>query len=69
MEFYCRLYTEDEVSRPFIEVVDWQPIAHAKVEYIGRQFEEEEVWKAIWAMLTEKFLGPDGFMGAFFQSY
>jgi len=66
-QFFMGLYTEDQVERPFIEGLNWQPIDNDKARWLERSFEEEEVKKATWLMDKEKTAGPDCFNMAFYQ--
>ena len=65
--FYKQLYSENEGQRPVLDEVEFSMIFEEDVAWLDRQFEEEEVYGVIQCCNSDKSLGLDGFLMAFFE--
>lgn len=68
-DFSCSLYSRDEWYRPLLDNLDFACIGEESAQWMEREFEEEEICKAVFDLGREKAPGPDGFPVAFFQIF
>ena len=66
--FYMNLYSEQQMQRPFPDVLDFPRISGDNAVWLERLFEEAEIFEVIKEFNGDKFLGLDGFPMAFFQA-
>ena len=62
------LYFEQQVVRPFSEVLVFPRISGDNADWLDRPFEEVEIFDVIQKFNGDKLPGPDGFPKAFFQA-
>ena len=67
VQFYERLYHDDQPVRLFLGGIAFNAISLEDARDLVEDFTEDEVWKAITELGKEKAPGPDGFNVAFFQ--
>ena len=65
---FIDLYSEQQVERPFPDVLEFPTISGDKDSWLERPFEEIEIFEVIKDFNGDKSLGPNGFPIAFFQS-
>ena len=65
--FYMNLYSDQQVQRPFPDVLDFPRISGDNAVWLERPFEEAEIFEVIKEFNGDKSPGPDGFPMAFFQ--
>ena len=65
---FIDLYSEQQVERPFPDVLEFPTISGDKDSWLERPFEEIEIFEVIKDFNGDKLLGPNGFPIAFFQS-
>ena len=56
-------------NRPSLDNLEFARLETEEAQWLERRFEEEEVRAAIFALVGDKALGPDGFPMAFFQCF
>ena len=66
--FYMNLYSDQQVQRPFPDVLDFPRISGDNAVWLERPFEEAEIFEVIKEFNGDKSPGPDGFPMAFFQA-
>ena len=66
--FYIYLYSDQQVQRPFPDVLDFPRISGDNAVWLERPFEEAEIFEVIKEFNGDKSPGPDGFLMAFFQA-
>ena len=66
--FYMSLYSEQQVQRPFPDVLDFPRISRDNVIWLERLFEEVEIFEVIKEFNGDKSPGPNGFPMAFFHA-
>ena len=66
--FYMNLYSDQQVQRPFPDVLDFPRISGDNAVWLERPFEEAEIFEVIKEFNGDKSPGPDGFLMAFFQA-
>ena len=67
--FFMNLYSEQQVVRPFSEVLVFPRISCDNADWIDRPFEKANIFDIIQNFNGNKSLGPDGYPMAFFQAY
>ena len=67
VDFYKRLYQEPEAWRPTIDGLEFACLEETERSMLEREFEKEEIIKALKEAEGDKALGPDGFTMVFFQ--
>jgi len=67
-QIFMNLYSEQQVIRPFPDVLEFPMISGDNAVWLERPFEEVEVFEVIQNFNGDKSLGPDGFPMAFFQA-
>ena len=68
-ESFVDLYSKDEWKSPSLNNLEFTKIGEEKMHWLEREFEEEEVRGAIYAMAGDKAPGPDGYPMAFIQRF
>ena len=59
--FYMNLYSDQQVQRPFPDVLDFPRISGDNAVWLERPFEEAEIFEVIKEFNGDKSPGPDGF--------
>ena len=67
-QLFLNLYSQQQVVRPFPEVLVFLRISDANANWLDRPFEEVEIFYVIQNFDGNKSLGPDKFPMAFFQA-
>ena len=67
-QFFMKLYSEEQVVRPFPEVLVFPRISGDNADWLDRPFDEAEIFEVIQNFNGDKAPGPDGFPLAFFQA-
>ena len=67
-QFYMNLYSEQQMQRPFLVILDFPRISRDNVVWLERPFEEAEIFEVIKEFNGDKSPGPDGIPMAFFQA-
>ena len=67
--FFMNLYSEQEVDRPFPNVLVFPMISDDNADWLERPFEEAEIFDVIQSFHGDKSPSPNGFPMAFFQAY
>ena len=62
------LYSEQQVVRPFPDVLDFPTISGDKANWFERPFEETKIFEVIKDFNGDKLPGPNGFPMSLFQS-
>ena len=65
-QFFMNLYSEQQVVRPFPEVLVFPRISGDNADWLDRPFEEAEIFDVIQNFNDDKAPGPDEFPMAFF---
>ncbi|XP_050277756.1 uncharacterized protein LOC126719218 [Quercus robur] len=65
-QIFMNLYSEQQVVRPFPEVLVFPRISGDNADWLDRPFEEAEIFDVIQNFNGDKAPGPDGFPMAFF---
>lgn len=63
------LYKRDSWDRPLLDNLQFDCIGDKRAMWLEREFEEEEIKAAAFALAEEKAPDPDGFPMAFFQYF
>ena len=66
--FFMNLYSEQEVDRPFPNVLVFPMISDDNADWLERHFEEAEIFNVIQSFHGDKSPGLDGFSMDFFQA-
>ena len=66
--FYMNLYFEQQMQRPFLDILDFSRISRDNVVWLEKPFEEAEIFEVIKEFNGDKSPGLDGFPMAFFQA-
>ena len=67
-QFFMKLYSEEQVDRPFPEVLVFPRISGDNVDWLDRPFDEAKIFEVIKNFNGDKSPGPNGFPMAFFQA-
>jgi hypothetical protein len=67
VNFYQSLYKESGVPRPLLDGLEFISLETEDVQWLERQFDEEEITEVIKGFNGDKAPGPDGFPLSFFQ--
>ena len=67
-QFFMKLYSKEQVDRPFPEVLVFPRISGDNADWLDRPFNEAEIFEVIQNFNGDKSPGPDGFPMAFFQA-
>ena len=67
-QLFLNLYSQQQVVRPFPEVLVFLRISDANANWLDRPFEEAEIFEVFQNFNGDKSPGPDGFPMAFFQA-
>ena len=67
-QFFMNLYSEQQVLRPFPEVLVFPRISDDNADWLDRPFEKAEIVDVIQNFNGDKSPRPDGFPIAFFQA-
>ena len=67
-QFFMKLYSEEQVVRPFPEVLVFPRISGDNADWLDRPFDEAEIFEVIQNFNGDKAPGPDRFPLAFFQA-
>ena len=67
-QFFMKLYSKEQVDRPFPEVLVFPRISGDNADWLDRPFDEAEIFEVIQNFNGDKAPGPDGFPMAFFQA-
>ena len=67
VNFYQSLYKESGVPRPLLYGLEFISLETEDVQWLERQFDEEEITEVIKGFNGDKAPGPDGFPLSFFQ--
>ena len=67
-QIFMNLYSEQQVIRPFPNVLEFPMISRDNAVWLERPFKEAEVFEVIQNFNGDKSAGPDGFPMAFFQA-
>ena len=68
-EYFSSLYADEGWGRPSLDNLAFDAIETQKAQWLGREFEEEEVRQAVFDLAGDKAPGLDGFPMAFFQRF
>ena len=60
-QFFMKLYSEEQVDRPFPEVLVFPRISSDNADWLDKPFDEAEIFEVIQNFNGEKLPGPDGF--------
>ena len=66
--FYMNLYSEQQMQRPFPDILDFPRISRDNAVWLERPFEEAKIFEVIKEFNGDKSPGPAGFPMAFFQA-
>ena len=67
-QFFINLYSEQQVIRPFLDVLEFPMISGDNAVWLERPFKVVEIYEVIQNFNGDKSSGPDGFPMAFFQA-
>ena len=67
-KFLMNLYSDQQVDRPFLEVLVFPMISGDNAEWLDRPFEEAEIFDVIQNFNYDKSPGLDGYPMVFFQA-
>ena len=65
MQFYEKLYTEDDYQRPLLDGLQFFVLSDEELEGLDRPFTEDEVLVVVKDFNGDKAPSPDGFNMAF----
>lgn len=68
-DYFVKLYRNDPWATPRLDNMEFDCIGAEHVQWLEREFEEEEIWEVVFGSGGEKALSPDGFPMAFFQRF
>lgn len=66
-QFFIDLYSEQQVERPFPDVLEFPTISRDKAGWLERSFEEAEIFEVIKDFNGDKLLGQMVFHWHFFK--
>lgn len=68
-DYFASLYLEEKQDRPTLDNLGFNAIGEEAARWLEREFEEDEIIDAVFALAGDKALGPDGFPMAFLQRF
>lgn len=67
--YFSSLYSQEVLERPSLDNMEFSKLNKEEALWLERNFEEEEIRKAIFDLGRDKAPGPNGYPMAFFQHF